>query len=101
MSDNEDRLAQTLAHLSGGRVSSKDVQARLHPDSEPVVMTASEVMQAIPPLSGSHQVSRTIRGSWAAQADRQPVDWERAAWPRDVNGRFVRAAEQEYDDTTE
>jgi hypothetical protein len=80
-SDYERRERETLAALSGGRVT--EMPAR--PVVAPAQMTAAEMQRAVQ-LSGTHEVRQTMRGSWEP---RPAIDWKREAWPRDDRGRFA------------
>jgi hypothetical protein len=95
-----ERLAATMAHLSGGRITAEDVAARTAP-SPTERLSATEVLRLHPPLSGSHHVSVTMRGrGWGPAEERPSIDWASAAWPRDAQGRFapLEITEVGYDD---
>jgi hypothetical protein len=95
------RLAATMAHLSGGRITAEDVAARMAP-APTERLSASEITALIPPLSGSHSITTTMRGrGWGPPEERGavPTDWQGAAWPRDERGRFapITIVEEGYD----
>jgi hypothetical protein len=72
---------ETLAALSGGRVT--EMPAR--PVEAAPAMTAADMQRAVQ-LSGTHEIRRTMRGSWEP---RLAIDWKREAWPREPDGRFA------------
>jgi hypothetical protein len=96
--DYERRLRETLAALSGGKVT--EMPSR--PAEGPPAMTTGEMLRATT-LSGTHTVRRSTRGSWEPNRtaiDWEPTDWKAVAWPRDERGRFVplEITEVGYDD---
>jgi hypothetical protein len=80
-SDYERRMRETLAALSGGKVT--EMPAR--PVEAPPDMTAADMQRAVQ-LSGTHEIRHTMRGSWEP---RPPIDWSKAGWLRDERGRFA------------
>jgi hypothetical protein len=93
-----ERLAATMAHLSGGRISVDDLRARMAP-SPTERLTASEIIALVPPLSGSHTVTTTMRGrGWGPPKPREPINWAEAGWPRGPDGRFIVVQRADEDD---
>jgi hypothetical protein len=94
------RIAATMGHLSGGRITAEDVAARMAPPPTER-LSASEIMALIPPLSGSHHVSVTMRGrGWGPAKERERIDWGSTpeAWPRGPDGRFIVVRHEDDDD---
>jgi hypothetical protein len=60
----------------------------------------SEVLAAVPPMSGSHTIRQTVRGSWQPLDQRPPIDWGAAGQPRGPDGRFL-PIEHEHNDEWE
>jgi hypothetical protein len=86
-----ERMRETLAGLSGGKVT--ELPDQNHQESaQRERLTAREILPLHPPLSGSHTVTRTVRGSWEPLNERQPIDWGSVpeAWTRGPDGRFQR-----------
>jgi hypothetical protein len=59
-------IRATLAHLSGGKVTDMPT-----PEEQEPGMTTAELLRATT-LSGTHSVSRTVRGSWQPLSERPP-----------------------------
>jgi hypothetical protein len=77
----EDRMAETLAALSGGKVTAMPTKPVERQDE----MSTAELLR-MTTLSGSHSIRRTMRGSWEP---RERVDWSAAGWLRDpATGQF-------------
>jgi hypothetical protein len=95
-SDYDRRMRETLAALSGGRVT--EMPAR-PVEAEPV-MTTGDVLRATT-LSGTHTKSTTMRGrGWGPAEQRERLDWGRVpeAWPRGPDGRFIVIRHEDDED---
>jgi hypothetical protein len=83
----EDRIAETLRALSGGRVSAMPTK----PVEQQDAMSTGDILRATT-LSGTHQICYTQRGSWEP---RERIDWTAAGWPRGADGRFLPLSRDE------
>jgi hypothetical protein len=83
----EDRVAETLRALSGGRISAMPTK----PVEQQDAMSTAELLR-MTTLSGTHTIRQTMRGSWEP---RPAIDWKEAEWPRGADGRFLPLSRDE------